>query len=72
MQQQIEQQQAEEEKVKQEQQQQAEEEKKAKQEEQKKQLETDGGAIELEADALLAEGNTETAKTILSAITSDV
>ena len=61
LQQQIEQQQAEEEKVKQEQQQQAEEEK-AKQEEQKKQLETDGGAIELEADALLAEGNTETAK----------
>ena len=61
MKQQIEQQQAEEEKAKQEQQQQAEEEK-AKQEEQKKQLETDGGAIELEADALLAEGNTETAK----------
>ena len=28
----------------------------------KQQIETDGAAIELEADALLAEGNTETAK----------
>ncbi len=54
MKQQIEQQQAEEEKAKQQQQ---EQEKALKQ-----QIETDGAAIELEADALLAEGNTETAK----------